>query len=91
MSSHNLTRWQKWWVWYDKHVLHTTMLAVAIAFGATIPHIVWLDYMALTGTTIFEHNTGLDAFMVAVEHIEIIPLAKIIFDAIRIVYKKCHT
>ena len=64
------------------------MLAVAIAFGATIPHIIWLDYMALTGTTIFEHNTGLDACMVAVEHIEVIPLAKIIFDSIRMLHRR---
>lgn len=86
---HQENKWSNFWTWYDKHILHTTMLAVAIAFGATIPHIVWLDYMALTGTTIFEHNTGLDAFMVAVEHIEIIPLGKIIFDSIRILHKRC--
>jgi len=78
----------RFWDWYDRHILHTTMLTVAIAFGATIPHIIWLDYMALNGITIFQEHVPLDAFMVAVEHIEIIPLAKIIFDTIRILKRR---
>lgn len=79
------------WNWYDKHILHTTMLTVAIAFGASIPHIIWLDYMAINGIVIFQEHVEVDAFMVAVEHIEILPIAKIIFDSVRILkrrYKK---
>lgn len=78
----------RFWSWYDRHILHTTMLTVAIAFGATIPHIIWLDYMAISGITIFQEHIHLDAFMVAVEHIEVIPLAKIIFDTIRILKRR---
>ena len=82
---------KRFWNWYDRHMLHTTMLTVVIAFGATIPHIIWLDYMAINGVIIFQEQLEIDAFMVAVEHIEVLPLAKIIFDTTRILkrrYKK---
>ena len=78
----------RFWKWYDKHILHTTMLTVAIAFGASIPHIIWLDYMAINGVTIFQEHLEIDAFMVAVEHIEILPIAKIIFDSVRILKRR---
>ena len=78
----------RFWKWYDKHILHTTMLTVAIAFGASVPHIIWLDYMAIYGIVIFDEHREIDAFMVAVEHIEILPIAKIIFDSIRILKRR---
>lgn len=78
----------RFWNWYNRHMMHTTMLTVAIAFGATIPHIIWLDYMAINGVIIFQKHLEIDAFMVAVEHIEVIPLAKIIFDSVIILRRK---
>ena len=68
------------WNWYDKYMMHTTALAVIIAFGMNLPHIAWLDWMAFSGEIIFDKHTEVDIFMVAVEHIEIIPLLKICVD-----------
>ncbi len=73
----------KFWEWYDKHMVATTGLTVIVAFGMQLPHIIWLDWLAITGTAIFHEHVVLDSFMVAVEHIELLPLGKIIFDGIR--------
>ena len=81
---------RSFWNWYDKHMVATTGLAVVIAFGMTLPHIIWLDYLAYTGTVIFHEHAEIDAFMVAVEHIELLPLGKIIFDGIRILKRKAR-
>ena len=73
----------KFWEWYDKHMVATTGLTVIVAFGMQLPHIIWLDWLAFTGTAIFHEYAALDVFMVAVEHIEVLPLGKIIFDGMR--------
>ncbi len=78
----------RFWAWYDKHMVATTGLTVIIAFGMQLPHIIWLDWLAITGTPIFHEYVALDSFMVAVEHIEILPLGKIIFDGIRILKRR---
>lgn len=78
----------EFWKWYDKHMLSTTALAVVIAFGMQLPHLVWLDYLAITGSTIFDKHALLDVFMVAVEHIELLPLGKIIFDGMRLLKRR---
>lgn len=79
---------RSFWEWYDKHMVATTGLAVVIAFGMNLPHIIWLDWLAFSGETIFDTHAELDVFMVAVEHIELLPLGKIIFDGIRILKRK---
>jgi len=79
---------RSFWKWYDKHMVATTGLAVVIAFGMNLPHIIWLDWLAFSGGTIFDTHAELDIFMVAVEHIELLPLGKIIFDGLRILKRK---
>lgn len=79
---------RSFWAWYDKHMVATTGLAVVIAFGMNLPHIIWLDWLAYSGEAIFHAHAEIDAFMVAVEHIELLPLGKIIFDGVRILKRK---
>jgi len=73
----------EFWKTYDKYMMHTTALAIVIAFGMNLPHIAWLDWMAYSGEIIFDKHSEIDAFMVAVEHIELVPLLKLGVDAWR--------
>ncbi len=76
------------WKLYDKYMYHTTALAIIVAFGLNLPHIIWLDWLVFSGTQMFTIHSELDVTMVLIEHIEILPLAKIAFDVWRKIGKR---